>query len=101
MLRTLRILAAGQVVEDIDMYGRVYSMVYNRMPFELVFNDFVEGFGLSEKYGYPNNRLLNSGVGLDSSRVVLSPLLCGMFNQSKFLPMKYMSRQVELKVVSA
>jgi hypothetical protein len=109
--RRLRILCGGIVVEDIDMYNRVYNMVHTLLPFERRMNDYAEGFGLAEGFGSSyNSRLINRGIGFEAgnesptvhdNRVVLFPLLCGVFNQSKFLPLRFMpGLQIELEVVN-
>ena len=46
--RRLRILAGGQVIEDIDFYNRVYNMVHTLLPTERRMNDYTEGFGLPQ-----------------------------------------------------
>ena len=46
--RRLRILAGGQLVEDIDYYNLVYNMLSILMPAERRLNDAVQGFGLSQ-----------------------------------------------------
>jgi hypothetical protein len=43
--RRVRILAGGQVIEDIDYYNRIYNMVHTLLPAERRMNDFAEGFG--------------------------------------------------------
>jgi hypothetical protein len=85
--RRLRILCGGIVVEDIDMYNRVYNMVHTLLPFERRMNDYAEGFGLAEGFGSSyNSRLINRGIGFEAgnesptvhdNRIVLFPLLCG------------------------
>jgi len=109
--RRLRILVGGIIIEDIDFYNRVYNMVHTLLPFERRMNDYAEGFGLAEGFGSSYNaRLLNRGIGFDAGnespslrveRVVLFPLLCGLFNQSKFLPLRFLQGlQIELEVVN-
>jgi len=110
--RRLRILCGGIVVEDIDHYNRVYNMVHTLLPFERRMNDYAEGFGLAEGFGSSYNaRLLNRGIGFDAGnetltvrqeRIVMFPLLCGIFNQSKMLPLRFLQGlQIELEVVSS
>ena len=109
--RRLRIIAGGQVIEDIDCYNRVYNMIHMMLPTERRLNDAAEGFGLGEMH--PMNRDVSDNIiGLQSllyspfvipqsSRVVLFPLLCGIFNQSKFLPLKYLQGlQIKLEVIN-
>jgi len=97
--RRLRILCGGIVIQDIDFYNRVYNMVHTLLPFERRMNDYAEGFGLSEAYGsYYNDRMKDKGLGFDAGNelpivrkdhVVLFPLLCGLFNQPKMLPLRF------------
>jgi len=109
--RRLRILCGGIVVEDIDMYNRVYNMVHTLLPYERRMNDYAEGFGLAEGFGSTyNGRLQYKGIGFDAGnesptvrqeRIVLFPLLCGLMNQSKFLPLRFLQGlQIELEVVN-
>jgi hypothetical protein len=99
------------VVEDIDFYNRVYNMVHTLLPFERRMNDYAEGFGLAEGFGSAYSaRMMNKGIGFDAgnesptvhdNRIVLFPLLCGLFNQSKFLPLRFLQGlQIELEVVN-
>ena len=47
MFRRLRILCGGQIVEDIDYYGRLHEQFNMRKPSEKRANDGIEGFGLN------------------------------------------------------
>ena len=107
--RRLRILCGVTVIEDIDFYNRVYNVVHTLLPFERRMNDCAEGFGLSDAYGsYFNDRMKDKGIGFDAGnelpivrkdRVVLFPLLCGLFNQPKMLPLRFLQGlQIELEV---
>ena len=109
--RRLRILCGGIVVEDIDFYNRVYNMVHTLLPTERRMNDYAEGFGLCQGFGSNyNGRLHHSGIGFDAgnesptvqdNRIVLFPLLCGIFNQPKMLPLRFLQGlQIELEVVN-
>ena len=110
--RRLRIIAGGQVIEDIDSYNRVYNMIHTLLPAERRLNDYAEGFGLNSSYGVPGGAMQFANIAFDAgheppvilpdgSRVVQFSLLCGLFNQPKFLPLKYMQGlQIELEVVN-
>ena len=109
--RRLRIIAGGQVIEDIDCYNRVYNMIHMMLPMERRMNDAAEGFGMGEAahaVAYDPDAivgmqqfLFSPELEAQSSRVVLFPLFCGLFNQSKFLPLKYLQGlQIELEVVN-
>lgn len=111
--RRMRILSGGQVVEDISEFGRVSNMLHTLLPFEKRVNDAAEGFGVRSEYGYIGARLENTGIGSEAlndgpvicaggNRMVFFPLLCsGLLSQSKFLPLKYLSLQIELELVSS
>ena len=45
MFRRLRILRGGQIVEDIDLYGRLHEHFYMMKPSKKRENDAIEGFG--------------------------------------------------------
>ena len=114
--RRLRILAGGQVIEDIDCYNRVYNMIHMMLPAERRCNDFAEGFGVGtsseEPWASTSADYRDTWEALDSgdlppwvrrgeSRVVMFPLLCGLLNQSKFLPLRFLQGlQIELEVVN-
>jgi len=108
--RRLRIIAGGQVIEDIDYYNRVYHMIHNLLPAERRFNDYAEGLGIDYQALNANKKKTHFNQGtfppptipLGGNRVVLFPLLCGIFNQTKFLPLRYMQGlQIELEVVNS
>ena len=76
------------------------------MPAERRLNDATEGFGLKyESGGYTPTTLesLNNSPFIlpNSSKVVSFPLLCGLMNQSKKLPLRFLQGlQIELEVVN-
>ena len=87
LFRRLRILCGGQVIEDIDYYNRVYHMVHSLLPSERRLNDDAEGFGVSQTQrattlDFPKR--IPPPIWGDGNRVVLFPLMCGLFNQTKF-----------------
>jgi hypothetical protein len=112
--RRLRILSGGIVVEDIDMYNRVYNMVHTLLPTERRMNDYSEGFGLPqtttgaeqrsvhESYGFTSGTVLTPpAIVANGERVVLFPLMCGIFNHTKFLPLRQLQGlQIEMEVVN-
>ena len=101
--RRMRILMGGTLVEDIDYYNRVVNMLHILYPTEKRFNDAVEGFGLETRYNTPAFTALNycPELGPRQSRVVLFPLLSGLFSQEKYLPLRFTQGiQIELEVVN-
>ena len=105
--RRLRILAGGQVIEDIDFYNRVYNMVHTLLPTERRMNDYAEGFGMpgdaNNSYGFTTGSTSPPpAIEVNGNKVVLFPLMSGLFNQTKFLPLRYLQGlQIELEVVNA
>jgi hypothetical protein len=114
LFRRLRILAGGQVIEDIDFYNRVYNMVHTLLPTERRMNDYAEGFGMPQTVSADPAVAMHVSMGMttgsvltpppirvDGDRVVLFPLMCGLLNQTKFLPLRYLQGlQIELEVVN-
>ena len=45
MFRRMRLLCGGQIVEDMDQYGRLHEMFHMMKPTEKRNNDAIEGFG--------------------------------------------------------
>ena len=103
--RRLRILAGGQLIEDIDYYNRVCNMLHTLYPLEKRINDSIEGFGINTMLGDEQG---NAGsvekvpvLWAGQSKVVLFPLMCGLFSQEKYLPLRFLQGlQIELKVVN-
>ena len=101
--RRLRILAGGTLIEDIDFYNRVVNMIHTLNPFEKQLNDSIEGFGQYSDSGVLGFNELENSPALDAgaSKVVLFPLMCGLFTQDKYLPLRFMQGlQIELEVVN-
>ena len=67
-------------------------------------NDYVEGFGSPAvgEYGYTVGSLMTPpAIKVNSNKVVLFPLMSGLFNQTKFLTLRYLQGlQIELEVVN-
>ena len=47
----MRILCAGQIIEDIDNYNRLHEMYHMMKPIEKRTNDGIEGFGTNDVLG--------------------------------------------------
>ncbi len=89
----MRILAQGQIVEDIDNYNRTHEMFniltsrYNRdnddiSNFGRRYDD-EDSFGTTDTTTYP-------GIAAASNRVVMLKPLSGLFSQEKWLPLRYL-----------
>ena len=124
--RRCRCLVGGQVVEDIDSFNRVSQMMQILKSKHSRENDMSEGFGTEWDEEKFNNFYIKpttfDGVGMpivagnlgmrelnESNfkgvkggqfiRVIFKPLL-GIFNQPKFLPIRYAPMVIELELVS-
>lgn len=122
--RRCRCLVGGQVVEDIDSFNRVSQMMQILKSKHSRENDMSEGFGMEwdeEKFNSHYSRPISWDTsGASSSnltvrelnesnfkgvkggqfiRVIFKPLL-GIFNQPKFLPIRYAPMVIELELVS-
>ena len=122
--RRARLLAGGQVIEDIDNFNRVSQMLQLLKSKHSRQNEMSEGMGVEwSEHGF--NKLTSvpstfvnglstvnvaareirdftfKGIGAgDSQRVLFKPMM-GMFNQNKFLPLRYMSGlTLELELIS-
>ena len=107
-IRRLRVLCGGTLIEDIDYYNRVINMLHVLYPAEKRINDSVEGFGYAFQEGNQglDGKTLNMFDEVPilyrgQSRVVLFPLMCGLFTQEKYLPLRFLQGlQIELEVVN-
>ena len=87
--RRVRLLAAGQVVEDIDYYSRVHEMMDVLTAADSRLNESVEGFGkIWDEHSPPSNDTYTGIAPNDSQTCFFKPLL-GLLNQTKFLPLQH------------
>jgi len=98
--RRVRILAGGQILEDMDDYNRIHEMFHILQDSKNRINDDIEGFGPRwDSYGGAidlNYPYINGGA----QRTVMFKLLSGIFNQEKFLPIRYMPITIEMELTS-
>ena len=92
--RRLRVIIGGQVVEDIDNYNRVCQMFTLMMDKHKQLNDSIESWTGTDDLNTPV--LLGAG----SSAVCMGSLFAGIFNQDKYLPVKYCPITIELELVN-
>ena len=99
--RRMRVLAGGQLVEDIDYYNRVHEMFSNLISKDSVLNNSAEGFGydLSQPIDFYSTYRL-TGIPPGQSQTVLFKPLSGILNQGKYLPLRYMPLTIELELVN-
>ena len=106
--RRMRILAAGQLVEDIMEYNRIHEMIHMMIAKESRENDAAEAFGLHwDSHAWLNglNVSLNTdnyrGIAEGESMTVLFKPLSGILNQNKLLPLRYAPITIELELVDS
>ena len=111
--RRLRVICGGQVVEDIDYYNHVHEMFHVMTPAPTRQNDDIEGFGnglescnqvsinaekVANQLPFQNNY---PGISGASHWCTVSlRFLSGIFNQDKFLPIRYCPITIELELVN-
>jgi hypothetical protein len=95
--RRLRISVRGQIIEDIDNYNRVSEMFHTLQTRHSRANDACEEFGYNADIAYLNNEAKFPGIGTVSQTVMFQPL-CGLFQQTKYLPLRYAPLEIELEL---
>ena len=103
--RRVRCLIGGSIVDDVDYYSRVHEMLHILTSKTNRDNDEIEGFGYrwdsDNNYGPDNVTQLNyTGIGHGSAKTVSFKPLCGLFNQSKLIPLSWSPLTLEFEVVS-
>ena len=97
----MRILAGGQIIEDIDQYNRVHEMMHILTAKDSRNNDGAEAFGYSPsnyREKVPNG-VQYPGIGPNQGQVVMFKPLSGLLNQDKYLPIRNMPLVIELELV--
>jgi hypothetical protein len=99
--RRMRILAAGQLVEDIDNYNRIHEMMHVLVAKESRENDAAEAFGqVWDEHADPKYDITNwQGIQSGDRMTVLFKPLSGLLNQNKMLPIRYAPITIELELV--
>ena len=95
--RRLRISVRGQIIEDIDNYNRVSEMFHILQTKHSRANDMIEEFGYNDDISKLNTVALLPGIGTNSQTVMFQPL-CGLFQQTKYLPLRYAPLEIELEL---
>ena len=110
--RRCRIIAGGQVIEDIDDFNRLSLMLTALKPQDEQLGIANEGFGsfdedVNQQYAdYTDTRrsfhlddALIAGTVNEARQVLFKPML-GILNQDKHIPLRYCPLQIELELVS-
>ncbi len=95
--RRLRISVRGQIIEDIDNYNRVSEMFHILQTKHSRANDMIEEFGYNADIWNLGTVAQLPGIGTASQTVMFQPL-CGLFQQTKYLPLRYAPLEIELEL---
>ena len=95
--RRLRISVRGQIIEDIDNYNRVSEMFHILQTKHSRTNDMIEEFGYNDDISKLISEALLPGIGATSQTVMFQPL-SGLFQQTKYLPLRYAPLEIELEL---
>ena len=100
----LRILAQGQVIEDINDYNRVHEMFQVFSASESRDNDYASGLGSNWQAHVTSRELLTTTKGLvfipaGQAATVMLKLNAGIFQIKKYLPLQFMPLTIELSLV--
>ena len=101
--RRMRVLCAGQLVEDIMDYNRIHEMMHIMIAAESRANDAAEAFGLlwdSHSWYKGGLDVTNfNGIYANQKLTVLFKPLSGILNQNKMLPIRYAPITLALELV--
>jgi hypothetical protein len=96
--RRLRISIRGQIIEDISDFNRVSHMFNLFENPQSRLNAAAEGFGYLDDIREIDTLLELPGIEPNLYQTVMFKPLCGLFNQSKYIPLRYMPIELELEL---
>lgn len=96
----MRVLCAGQLVEDIMDYNRIHQMMHVLIAPESRYNDAAEAFGISDDQYRSKTAADYPGIAGTKSMTVLFKPLSGILGQNKMLPLRYAPITLELELVN-
>jgi hypothetical protein len=97
--RRIRISIRGQIIEDIDNYHWVSELFHILGTRHSRTNDMVEEFGYNSDIWALNDT--DKLPGITNSQTVMCQPFCGIFQQTKYLPLRYAPLEVELELADA
>ena len=97
--RRMRVLCAGQLVEDIMDYNRIHEMMHILIANESRDNDAAEAFGNLWGKDKDMNAWSFRGIPGGQKLTVLFKPLSGILSQNKMLPIRYAPVTLELELV--
>jgi hypothetical protein len=104
--RRARVLAAGQLAEDIDQHNRIHQIMRVLAASESRGNGMAEAFGHEFEWGHYSNNKDKAGklypriAGSDCKTVFFKPL-SGSIKQNKFIPLRCCPITIELELVDS
>jgi hypothetical protein len=96
----MRILAAGQLVEDIDDYNRIHETMSILTSSDSRSNQAADAFGRHWDTG-TSAYTAEAGIPGATALTVLFKPLSGLLNQNKMLPIRYAPITLELELVDS
>ena len=94
--RRLRLSVRGQIIEDIGNLNRVSELFHLPQSPASRKNDMIEGFGHNIPISQMNTTIKFQGIS-DKQSVMFKPL-CGLFHQTKYIPLRYCPIEIELEL---
>jgi hypothetical protein len=89
------------MVEDIMDYNRVHNMFSELSSSNTKRNEDIEGFGINGSDITDYTLAAYHGIAPAGNKTVCTKLLCGLFNQTKYLPMQYIQLCLEIEFDSS
>ena len=103
--RRLRVSVRGQIIEDIQDYNRVHHMFNLLQGPQVRLNEECEGFGYTDDAEGLKNPETLPGIGGGTGTIIYSKRLtvmfkplCGLFQQAKYIPLRYCPIEIELEL---
>ena len=96
--KRLRLSLRGQIIGDIQDFSRVSHMFKIFENPQTRLNYMCEGFGYFDDVLYLDEIGDIPGIKPGMYQTVMFKPLCGLFNQSKYLPLRYMPIELELEL---
>jgi hypothetical protein len=101
LVRRFRISVRGQIIEDIQDYNRVHHMFNLLQGPQVRLNEACEGFGYTDDAEGLATPGTLPGIGGSTGAVfqtVMFKPLCGLFQQTKYIPLRYCPIEIELEL---
>lgn len=113
--RRFRVLGANQQIEDLEHYNRLCVMMNCLKPIDARICDSIDGFGLNDDVGtmksnadaYPKSQSIDFNsmnylvnIPAQEKRTVLFKPMCGILNQSNYIPLRYLPLELEFELTN-